>query len=259
MAYLKGVTPGFIPVVEEETPRPPAPTRQAEIGLLTCIGCGGDMLPRTVNRKAAKGMEMVAYTDSQGSICKHCGAFFGLPGMDGVTRSGPKWALALIGRTREAKWVMVTKPNTFYSYASGQEFTVEMGDMFQASRIGLDPALVSKVPSKEQTWKMFTIEIPVGKNSLTLFPHEFGEISWLRIMELRHAGEVIEQFLEADDQNGYFAPIPELREKIQDVFGAFWDRCLPEVEEVGENIIPESLAQKKAVKKKAKRAKTSRN
>lgn len=98
-----------------------------------------------------------------------------------------------------------------------------MGDIFKTARAGAT-AHENDDCSDARTKVRFTIDITVGKRTLTLFTHECSAIGWARIMEMRAAGELYEQYVEAGDESGYFAPTLEMREQIKALFGNWWNR-----------------------------------
>lgn len=211
MAHITGIAPGLVPqesAAHEET-RVAAKSYKpaAAPSEIICDVCQGQV-------------GFVTARKTPTNPCKHCSDFFGMDFRSGVTDVTPEAALEQMAKLREAQWGMILIDREFGVHNSSDRVGVEMGDVFQVSRAG-HPELrsVKEKCNKDRTWSLFTVDVQIGPHKLTLFPHEISAMSWLTIMDLKKAGELIEQFVCADDRHGHFAPNPDLRVEIKEAFG----------------------------------------
>ncbi len=207
MAHIHGTISGYVPV-EVAPQKAPKPKRKASI--FTCHVCKGE----TKNRKKIRQDE---FSDGDEKICRYCDAFFyGLDsfGLKGCTDASPEIARRRCEGALKTGWIMVLRRTTLG--VSGITFTVEAGDMIPVEQTSPDPA---DDCSDARTRSLFMVTARLGPLTMRLYPHEFADIDLFTIIELKRDGEVEEQFVSADDTTGYFAPVPEIRQMIQNTFG----------------------------------------
>ncbi len=212
MAYIEGIKAGLVPVEsaehekrrEAKAKQPKLKAAPDEIICDVCLGQIGFNTSRTKHTNP----------------CRHCRDFFGLNFTPGVTNEDPEDALEKMAKLREAKWGMLLRSTSFAVANGGASIAIEAGDVFPVQRAGNAEIRDTKSScSKDRTWALFTATIQIGQHELTLFPHEISAMAWLTVMELRREGELVEQFVSADDKQGHFTPSPQLRAEINEVFG----------------------------------------
>lgn len=206
MASINGMTPGYRP---RGTPKKRAkPTAAPKFPL--CSYCGG----KVQNKKD----RWIGGLDDR-MICPSCQCLFQIH----AEQIGPpapfniEVAKERIAGVRESKYALILTNNSF-GCGGGATVNVEMGDVFPVARVGLLEDEFA-FTNNRRTRAMFSIDIKIGPELLTLFPHEFSPMTFLTIMSMRKAGELTEEYVSVDDDSGYFAPVPELRAEIQQLFG----------------------------------------
>jgi hypothetical protein len=218
MAHISGIVPGFVPTgistpavkpkkAKKTVKRKSGDPRDAIAWPAPCNACGHDVHKTEVPRFLLAGAEDI--------FCKGCRNLFNLNSPFGIELD-PFAALNTLARLREndGNHIMILKSQTFGA-PDGRSVSVELGDIFKPSRIGSIKPNGTWQSSKE----FFSVEVMLGQYPVTLFPWEFGVVSWITIMEMRKAKEVIEQYVSVDDKNGYFAPLD--RDAIKQMF---WNR-----------------------------------
>lgn len=216
MAQIVGVTPGlkagsFAAAQKVRAARKP---REPKLGGWTCSACGavGDRFT-----SGGRSSRVLAFDNGRdGVTCMYCERFFGGDNLmlAGETNVDHDLAKKRVQGIRDGQLAMVLRTNSF---AAGETtFTVDAGDIFRARALEQGSG---DGASKERTRSMFMVEAMVGPFPLLLYPHEFAPIPWLAVMEMRRAGEVSEEFVAAEDADGYFKPSPEMRELIDESFG----------------------------------------
>lgn len=207
MAKMGGLSGGMLPSsVREmrETKRKAAPPRTGDA---VCSCCGYQFTGTVAQRKKRFVTE---YNDDL--ICIGCYQFF----ETGYTNISPTHTKRRLEEIELAGWVTILKTGNYCGAKSGINFTVEFGDIFKVSRVG-----ASEEPdgTPEGSFRRFTIDITVGPETLTLYPHEAGSVTWTEIMFLRSDGEIQEAFLCQEDNTGYFTPTPEFKQQLIEAFG----------------------------------------
>ena len=209
MARVDGVKPGYAP---PPAPKRPRPKKKPDVR--TCHYCDGEIKPRQKRFEVETDEEGF---DEGDVFCLPCHRFFQLSIGDPICPFSPEVARDRVARADETQWILVLKTQPFFGVETGQTFTVEMGDVFKVKRAGLVDG--SQSCSARRSKERFTVTISVGQNDLVLFPHEFAPISWLEVMRMIDDGDMTEQYIEANDDHGYFAPVDEVRAAIRATFG----------------------------------------
>lgn len=218
MASISGIKPGLVPTETEEFKRrrvqkekkPPKPDP-----VYFCAACEGRL-----ETKRRRVMAFTNHGDDDANYCLPCTTHFGLAMGGGATNDSPQGAKEKIERLRKEGWAMILRAGSFSS--AGATVSVEPGDIMKPARIGLvDNSDEDDRPycTPRRTQEMFSITIKIGPHELTLFTHEFGSISFVAVMEMRKAGELVDAFVSDDDEVGHFTPTPKIREMIYNAFG----------------------------------------
>lgn len=205
MAYFQGIQSGFTPSKMVK----PKVEKKVDYSTVECEICKGIFLQN--DKKLYVGEP----------YCACCSKYFGYCELfgGGVTNVSPRDSIKKITEAKERGYCLMLKTQGFYGVSSGVNFTIERGDIFKISRSSLEMLDDAVKPSMERTKAIFTIDINVGGEALTLFPHEFGSLSFLEVMELKSDGAYIEDFVHQDDKEGYFKPT--------DDFKPYLDRVAP--------------------------------
>lgn len=209
MAAISGYTPGTIPVQIPAVM--PKAKKVKEPKKVLCASCGGEVVEHKRGRNRF-------YTDDENQ-CYDCGIFFGVKDgfLDrGCTNAAPEEATEKITAAKVAGWVMVLHAQTLGA-PGDVAATLQLGDIVKVSRALPIPG--AGVTSTARTRGMFMIDVTVGPLNLSLYPHEFSAVPFITIMDLKQRGEIEEQFVSPDDETGYFAPSPKMREEILAAFG----------------------------------------
>lgn len=214
MANITGIDSGLV-VPSIEVVRTPKKKRHPKQHELFCGSCGFVFNGTLAQQKKVFVMEEVSDNDNERE-CIACSLFFGNKFMGGCTNVDPDSTKKLMKRAEEGKYIILLKTMNFGSEKSGISFTVDFGDIFQVKRIG---TAGEPDASNEDVFKRFTIDIEVGVDTLTLYPHEFGVMTWVEIMSMRKEKLYEEAYLCQEDKQGYFKPTKEGKEMIVSVFG----------------------------------------
>ena len=150
-------------------------------------------------------------------ICKECNSFFGVSlSMEGFPSHYPGWmpedAIKRLNEAKEKGYANILKSQKFFA-PSGNVIEVEFGDIFPIKRVSVD-STDKGFSSKD----FYSIDIMVSPDKLTLFPWEFGTISWTELMMELRDGTYETVYLE-NDVEGYYEPVPEIRELFRNTFG----------------------------------------
>ena len=206
MAKISGIIPGFVP---KEKPVKPKPRKAISRKDYTCTFCG------------FVSSSKVRFTGSPNEYsCLGCSSYFGFDNeyfsRGGVTDLTFEEVKEKMDKLNSDSWVMVLKSGSFVSSSTGRTLTLELGDIFKVSRVSTE-----RKPdgTSSSSMEKFSIDIQFGSEVLTLLPHEFSQVSWPLLIQLRSDGEIEETFLEDDDQWGMFQPNPEVRKMIINAFG----------------------------------------
>jgi len=206
MAKISGLRPGFVPgsVTEIEKPNKRKPPSTSAY---TCDCCG-----YSFEGSLSKLRKAFVIDNDEGKLCMGCYKFF----LTGYTDMSPESAKERLEKIRQTGYAIILKSGNFSGTKSGISFSVEFGDIFQVSRIGLDNEPDGTL---DGAFKMFTFDIIVGPEVLTLYPHEATAIGWTEIMMLRSEHVVEEAYLCSEDEHGYFAPSPDFKKDLIGLFG----------------------------------------
>lgn len=212
MAKITGIVPGLMPrataahakaEAERAKPKPKQIVPPDEIRCECCDGLIGYNNKRKVHT----------------SPCKGCRNLFGTDWQRGSTNVTAPEALDKMAKLREAGWGMLLVANSFGA-ATGGSVSVDAGDVFPIKRAGAADRMEKReAASEERTRAIFTAQIDIGPHVLTLYPHEISPLSFVALMEMKKAGELVEQYVSADDKTGHFTPNEQLREQIYNCFG----------------------------------------
>lgn len=196
-------------VFKAEPPPPPKPKAKKKPAYVhTCDGCGLE----------TQGRGKQSIRVQQTGYCKGCDTFYGNDFIAGVTNMAPWSVKVRLEAVAEAKHVIILKSGNFHCEQTGDSLGVDFGDIFPVARIGT----VGKPDgSNDYAMAAFTIDVLVNNRPLKLFPHEFAEMHWVAIMQLKKAGDYCEAFLSDQDKQGYFAPSEETKAEI---VGSYGDR-----------------------------------
>lgn len=119
---------------------------------------------------------------------------------------------------KEYKYGLIMDTQSFGCVSSGNTVSIDFGDIFKLTRIGCSENL--KPTGKREFAKMkYTVDIKVGGENLTLFPHEVMPIPWVEIMLMRKEGDYKECFVSSGDSEGFFSPSEEFKNQIQSMYG----------------------------------------
>jgi len=122
----------------------------------------------------------------------------------------PESSIKRLNDAKEKGYAVILKTQSFVG-PGGNTIDVEFGDIFPIKR-------VSASGDNNRAIDFYSIDIMVGPEQLKLFPWEFGTISWAEIMlELRD--KTYETVYLDDDIDGYYEPVPEVREMLKNQFG----------------------------------------
>ncbi|MDH5183995.1 MAG: hypothetical protein OEX12_08915 [Gammaproteobacteria bacterium] len=212
MAQIGGIEPGYKPKPVKTT----KPKKKKSVADLqkTCSACGYTS-PITSGRKV---LMFEDDYDPNTYHCKGCVKYFNL---DGLYGSPDRQCDAVsindtMSKFEVGSYALILVTQQFTSNTTGRSLKIEMGDALCISRVGF-------AGDGDGTWKgsqtKFSIDVHVGTEILTLFPHEVSPISWITIMSLKSDGEYMEAYLEEVDGYGVWQPTLEVREQIINAFG----------------------------------------
>lgn len=210
MAKLGEIQSGFT-FHEQPASKPKKSRREARVR--TCRYCGGETKRLSKLERAELDFEV---EDGDQFTCRHCLGITGYGFKTGVTHEG---SFDRIAQARETEWVMILRVPPLCA-PDGRRISLDMGDVIKISRIGGPEAQEGQPISAAHSKACWTIDVQLGPVTVTLWPHEFSPISFTEVMALRSEGQLYEQFVGADDDVGYFAPVPEMRAQIDACFGA---------------------------------------
>jgi len=206
MASVNGLSAGYVP---ETPPEPPKKKRKRKkaLGGHTCEACGEDYTAKV----------SVFYTpDEHGTYCLGCMAFFGMGQWGaGCTNVDPKTTIKKLAEIKEAQWAIMLASRRFGGAVYN---TIELGfgDVFKVTRVG-GKSGGPKCTLKE-AHSRFSIDVAVGEERVTLYPHEVAAMPFLDILQLKNGGLYEESFVTPEDQ-GYFNPTKKGKAEIIDTFG----------------------------------------
>lgn len=216
MAKLEGIASGFTPPPPEPVKKKPRKKSSFSCRVCDCCGYSFEGTPYRTGKRFAI---VPDGEDADETICVGCFTNFGMGDAYAHGIHPPETyqeSQHKLERITEAKYVTILKTQTFVGEKTGRSFTVEFGDVFRAKRIGTTG---EPDGSREYSQRMHTIDIQVGEETLTLFTHEIGVITWVEIMQGRQDGCYIESFLSPDDKDGYFTPTDEFKADLIATFG----------------------------------------
>jgi len=190
----------------EPVPEPPKKAKKKPAYVYQCDGCNMDVQGR--GKQSVK-VQTTGY-------CKGCGMFFGLGHLHGVTDMQPFSVHMRLEGVKQTKHVIILKSGNFRCEQTGDYLGVDFGDIFPVERVGTDG---KPDGSNDYAMAAFTIDVLVNNRPLKLLPHEFAEIHWVAIMQLKKEGDYCEAFLSAQDKQGYFAPSEKMKSEMTDQYG----------------------------------------
>jgi len=210
MASISNITPG----IGYFAPPPPPPKAKAKPKTVVveprrCKACNS-LAPKEGRYKRLNLVD---------GMCMDCASLFGFSVRPGCTDATPCEALKKINGVKENGFLLMLR-DLRLGTPDGATITIQAGDVFQCTPSNVPPAENPSEPaSKQRTWSLFVLSAQVGPYDIKLFPHEYSPISFRTVMECRKSGELVEQFMSADDKTGHFTPTPEIREQIVAAFG----------------------------------------
>ncbi len=185
-----------------------------------CICCGNKFKERLVDidmndyQDTSKLLDEFDLYELEDFLCDSCKSFW-----DPKFRKDtwePRSAFKRLKQLKEKGYAISLGNNTF-STPSGNNISIEIGDVFLVARNGID-LLEQEQSSNIKAKDLFSIDIMIGHEKLTLFPWEVGSISWLEIqLELREKQYNV-VYLNDTDIEGYYEPVPEVREMLNNTF-----------------------------------------
>jgi len=219
MANITGHESGLVvKSIKEIAPKKRKTKVKPMVGVPVCGCCGYTFDGSAYQIKRRFYAEYVG--DSTNYYCLACTNFFGLAGggimNSGYTDLGYDSTVKRLEDAEELGYAVILRTMNFSGATSGISFNVDFGDIFKIKRIGTND---EPSGTKEDVFRRYTIDIEVGVDTLTLYPHEYGTISWVEIMLSRKEGAYREAFLCAEDKSGYFKPTESCRKELQATFG----------------------------------------
>ncbi len=209
----------------KEAAEKPKRGRPAKPRATKCIYCGNKFSPRAIDIDMSKyeSAEDVISDNSSDDLlkitCDGCKKFWGLhregyeAGPDHYPGWRPENAIDRLIKAKRDGYAVVLKTQSFGTPA-GNTIKVEFGDVFPIKRVG-----AKDNNADVRAIDFYSIDILVGVESLRLFPWEFGTMSWTELMlELREK-QYEAVYLGTDDIAGYYEPVPEVREMMNNAFG----------------------------------------
>jgi hypothetical protein len=227
MASISGIIPGYKPQIIEATVRREKPAKVKPEGGVrkkeeryieypcACDGCGYIVASQPDKRAARKGTTPFVELVDEKIYCGGCINMFNMlypfgehPSIEDAQRTFDRL------KANDGNMVIILKSQSFGA-PGGVSISVDFGDVFTPSRIG------SVEPNGfwDGSKNYFSIDVMIGPYPLTLFPWEFGVLTWLEVMRLRDEKLYEECYVSSDDKSGYYRPTPAGKNLITNAFG----------------------------------------
>lgn len=202
MAQIIGISSGMTPSADIAYQKP---VRQYTTVEFKCHCCDGVVIIR--NKKKA------AVIDREQFKCDGCFSLFGRRNVWSMNELSYEDTVDKLSKLTDNSWVFCKHDRKFACATTGRSLEMQSGDIFKVVRIGTQT--VGDTTYKGSIQK-FTIDISFGSQVVTLFTHEFIEVSWMTIMDAAKAGEIKYTYLEQNDQWGVYEPTnDEIRYELQ--------------------------------------------
>lgn len=204
MSEIVGIKSGYTPSPDIYVSRP---IRQPTAVEFKCICCDGIVVIR--NKKTAKTIDRDTFS------CNGCHSLFSNRNrfIGDIHFNSFEQTVAKLSALTDNSWVMARYDRQFACSVTGRSLNMTSGDIFKVVRIGTNYAGDTTYSG---SIKKFTIDISFGSQVVTLFVHEFVEVSWMDIMDSAKANELKYTYLEQSDQWGIYEPAnDEIRQELQ--------------------------------------------
>tara|TARA_R110000851_G_C13102760_1_gene569312 strand:- start:68756 stop:69406 length:651 start_codon:yes stop_codon:yes gene_type:complete len=214
MAQYDGINSGL--VVKSIKAAPKAKKKKKKIkpthSEMICVNCGYE------SEGSPYQLKKRFYTNRNDEhVCMGCLSIFGVDGMGGgVINDSIETVRTLLERAESDEYAVILMSQKFYGSQTGVSFKVDFGDVFHIERVGTPE---EPNGTSEDVKKRFTIDIKVGLDVLTLYPHEYGILTWTEIMLARKDKCYMEAYVCHEDKTGYFKPTDEFRQELISTYG----------------------------------------